>query len=328
MNLDSRTKTILLLSFLILVNIFFVVFFVHFVPEVFIVSLIASVSGLYWGSESFVEEAEAVGSRLGMSGSAIGVILISLGSVADEIFVSTLAAIRGRGDLGFGNIQGSNVITLLPFFAFLPFFFRNHHKSFSADSIILLIASAFLIFVAISFAGVPAYFSVFFFAFFILYFVFSSRNGRKEPRSGVKFSPVILILSLVLIYFASESIVKYSVEFSYFYNVPFFVSGFVIAGIAGSLPEVFMMLISFRKTRPDMAFGIIVGSTIYKVTLILGLVASLGNMVVTGGVWSTYVLFFMSLILFAYTRVERRTTITALSAIGIVSSVAMIVLGI
>lgn len=328
MNLDSGTKRILLLSFLIFINIFFVEFYVHFILEVFVVSILASISGLYWGSESFVDEAESVGTRLGMSGSTIGLVIISLGSVADEIFVSTLAALHGRGDLGFGNVQGSNVITLLPFFAFLPFYFKDHHRSFSVDSILLILASVFLIFVAVSYVSVPAYFAVFFFAFFILYFVFSSRNGRGKVKSGEKFSPLVLVLSLLLIYFASDSIVKYSIEFSYYYSVPFFLSGFVIAGVAGSLPEVFMTLISFRKTRPDMAFGIIVGSTLYKVTLILGLITSIGNMVVSGGVWSTYVLLFMCLILFLYTRVENRNHIAALSGVGIVASITMMVLGI
>lgn len=328
MNRNSGSRTILLLIFLIFVNIFFVEYYIHFIFELFIVSIIASIAGLYYGSESFVDESEAIGSRLGMTGSTIGLVLISLGSVADEIFVSVIAAVHGRGDLGFGNIQGSNVITILPFFAFLPFYFKDHHKGFSIDSVLLIISSVLLIFMAVSFVRVPAYFAVFPLSFFVLYFVYRSRGSRQEIRSDEKLNPAILVLSLLLIYFASDSIVKYTVQFSYYYSMPFFLSGFIIAGVAGSLPEVFMTLISFRKMRPDMAFGVIVGSTIYKVTLVLGLVTSIGNLTVQGGVWSTYVLLIMCLVLLAYTRVEKRTTISILSAFGIVASVAMIAFGI
>lgn len=324
MTLNSRNKRVLLLSFLIVLNIYFATFQSGFSIFIFVFSLVFSVAGLYSGSEGFVEEAESVGSRLGMSGSAIGVIIIALGSVADEIFVSTISALHGRGDLGFGNIQGSNVITLLPFFALLPFYFKSRLRQFSVDTVILVLGSVFLVFAAVSFKIVPSYFAIFFFAIFIIYFAFSSGNNRKAVAGTEKFSAIILVLSLVLIYFASDSIVKYSVGFSTFSGIPYFLSGFVIAGIAGSLPEVFMMAISFRKTRPDMAFGVIVGSTTYKITLVLGLIASLGNMEVTGGIWSTYVLLVMSIIMFAYTLVERKSYVTAISAFGIVASVAIL----
>lgn len=328
MKLDSGKWRIVLLSLLILLNIFFVEYHVQFSLFIFLLSLVGSIAGLYYGSESFVDEAETAGTRLGMSGGAIGAILISLGSVADELFVSTLAALKGRADLGFGNIQGSNLITIIPFFFLLPIFFRNHHKNAAPDSAILVIASLFLLLIAVSFAVVPAYFAFFFFALFVIYFIFSSRETGNEIKTEEKFNAVILILSLLLIYFASDSIVNYSIGFSDAYNVPFFISGFIIAGIAGSLPEVFMTVISFRKTKPDMAFGVIVGSTIYKITLILGIISSLGNLVLTGGVWSTYVLLFMSIILLLYTRVEKRSAITLLSAAGVIVSSFLIYAGI
>lgn len=328
MKLDSGSKTILLLLFLIFVNAFFLEFYIHFIFELFIVTLIASIAGLYYGSESFVEESETIGSRLGMTGSTIGLVLISLGSVADEIFVSLIAALRGHGDLGFGNVQGSNVITIIPFFAMLPFFFKDHHKGFSVDSILLVISASLLVLITVPFKVVPQYYSVFLLAFFLLYFVFSSKGKTGEPNSSEKFNPIILILSLVLIYFASDSIVKYTVQFSFQYNIPFFISGFIVTGIAGSLPEVFMTLISFRKMRPDMAFGVIVGSTIYKITLVLGLVSAVGNMTVAGGIWSTYVLLFMCIVLFAYTRVEKRAAVAAISVFGFVASLSLIILGI
>lgn len=327
MTVKSRTKEILLI-FLIAVNIFFSLYSTEFEFYIFVLSLIFSVPALYLGSESFVDESISLGTNLGMSGKTIGLVILSLGSIADEIFVSTIAAIRGHGDLGFGNIQGSNVITILPFFVLLPIYFKEHHKNLNVDVFILLCASILLIFTTMTFLKVPAFFSVFFFAMFLVYLAYSTSEKREEDKQNGKVNLVIMILSIILIYFASDSIVKYTIEFSDALSLPYFLSGFVVTGIAGSLPEVFMSVISFRKTRPDMAFGVIVGSTIYKVTLVLGLISVFGNMIVEGSAWSTYLLLFMTVIMIFYTQVKKRSSITALSIVGIIGSIAILVTGI
>lgn len=73
--------------------------------------LVAFAAALLWfGAELFVENAASAGSRLGVSGLAIGLLLA--GAEPEELITAAIAASRGQGGIAAGDAIGANITML------------------------------------------------------------------------------------------------------------------------------------------------------------------------------------------------------------------------
>jgi cation:H+ antiporter len=76
---------------------------------------------LWFGAELFVENAASAGSRLGVSGLAVGLLLA--GAEPEELITAVIAAVRGQGGIAAGDAFGAN-ITMLTLVVGLAAFLR------------------------------------------------------------------------------------------------------------------------------------------------------------------------------------------------------------
>lgn len=75
------------------------------------VVLVLVAAGLLWfGAELFVENAASAGSRLGVTGLAVGLLLA--GAEPEELITAVVAAVRGQGGIAAGDAIGANVTML------------------------------------------------------------------------------------------------------------------------------------------------------------------------------------------------------------------------
>ncbi len=65
---------------------------------------------LWFGAELFVENASSAGSRLGVTGLAVGLLLA--GAEPEELITAVIAAVRGQGGIAAGDAIGANVTML------------------------------------------------------------------------------------------------------------------------------------------------------------------------------------------------------------------------
>lgn len=70
-------------------------------------------AGLFYGAEWFVEGAEQIALRLGVSERVIGITLVALGTSLPELVTSAIAAYKKQTDLAMGNLLGSNIFNIL-----------------------------------------------------------------------------------------------------------------------------------------------------------------------------------------------------------------------
>ena len=68
---------------------------------------------LVGGAELLVRGAIGVAQRFGVSEAVIGLTIVAAGTSLPELAASTVAAVRGQGDLAIGNVVGSNVFNML-----------------------------------------------------------------------------------------------------------------------------------------------------------------------------------------------------------------------
>lgn len=75
------------------------------------VALVAAAFAAHWGAEQLSEPLKAVRQRYGIAPAAGGV-LVALASASSDVAVNTVSAVRGVGQIGLGNLLGSNVVSI------------------------------------------------------------------------------------------------------------------------------------------------------------------------------------------------------------------------
>lgn len=75
--------------------------------------IMLGVTGLYFGSDMFVDSAVEISRVFGVSERIIGVTVIAVGTSLPELTTSVIAAINKKTDIAIGNILGSNIMNVL-----------------------------------------------------------------------------------------------------------------------------------------------------------------------------------------------------------------------
>ena len=298
---EGRRKT--LFSSLIL---FFIVLLLYFLSKYSILILVAgtaaSIYAIYMGADGVVDESARIAASMSLSRRSEGVLILSIAAVADEFFLSVTAAVLGFGDISFGAIQGSNVFTISFVLVAAPLFLVTLGlKKFRKDVFYLILSAAVVLIISIFFKDVPWYYFFPLIAIFLIYFITSARSNIPEEAdiTGKPSIPKIL-MAVALLFIASFSLVSYVRDFSSIMHAPLFITSFLLTGIAGSIPEVSIIFITIRRKNIESSIGVLIGSTIYKLTLILGIVTLFGNLVVTNSAWSSGLLAILAVMLLLY----------------------------
>ena len=286
--------------------VFLIVILLYFLSGYNILLLIAgaaaSIYAIYIGADGVVDESARIAANRSLSKRSEGVLILSIAAVADEFFLSVTAAVLGFGNISFGAIQGSNIFTITFILVAAPLFLVTLGlKKFRKDVFYLIGSAAVVLVISLFFTDVPWYYFFPLIAIFLIYFITSARsNIPKENDAAGKSSITGMIMAVALLFIASFSLVTYVRNFSSIMHAPLFITSFLLAGIAGSIPEISIIFITIRRKKIESSIGVMIGSTIYKLTLILGIVTLFGNLVVTNSAWSSGLLIIIAVMLLFY----------------------------
>jgi len=64
------------------------------------------------GADLLVDGSSSIAKRVGVSDLVIGLTIVSFGTSAPELIVNIIASLKGAGDIGIGNILGSNIANI------------------------------------------------------------------------------------------------------------------------------------------------------------------------------------------------------------------------
>jgi K+-dependent Na+/Ca+ exchanger related-protein len=78
-----------------------------------LVLAVGGISGVVFGADLLIGAAIELAPRLGLSEAVVGLTLVAVGTSMPEFATSVMAAIRGKGDVAFGNVVGSNIFNAL-----------------------------------------------------------------------------------------------------------------------------------------------------------------------------------------------------------------------
>jgi len=246
---------------------------------------------LLFATQYFIKQAEKLSKIFKLSPLIIGLTVVALGTSFPELSVSTISVINKDPGLAFGNIIGSNIINILLILAvgILVGKLRIGTSKTQRNGVLLVILTLLFILLqklstlnTISSTVSGIILLVLAFLFTILEYRWGVFGRVHEDRmyidtSGTqKINALVLVKILVAILgicagglLLVSSIENISIATGYSTTI----LGLTLTAIVTSLPELFATITSQRDDEGKMTTGNIIGSNIYNLLFIGGIIS-------------------------------------------------------
>lgn len=226
---------------------------------------------------------------LGISSLIIGLTVVAFGTSTPELFVGIWSAAKGVSTMSLGNVLGANLANIgliigltaliqpvkiktsslkkeFPFVILAPvmlYLLAMDGILSRLDGIILLIMAFLFVYYAIWSAGQGN-------GDFIDKIKALSKpgDGRKETVRQAFF----LLLGIILLVLGARLIVNAGTGVAEHYGISEIIIGVTLITIGTALPEIFASIAALIKQRAEISMGNVIGSTIFNIFVILGIV--------------------------------------------------------
>jgi cation:H+ antiporter len=256
-----------------------------------VVLLVFGTLGLHFGAEWLVSGSSRIALAFGVKPLIIGLTIVSFGTSAPELTVSLGSSLMGSADLAVGNIIGSNIanIGLVLGLSALIRPIKIAPEVFKRDLPFMLLASVLV--AVLPFIGGPIetdtgvsfmvgrWKGAVLVAVLIGFFWFMVRDSRgtraalpKKERSTVALV-ILTVVGLLALLLGGKLFVDGAVMAAFRLGVPELVIGLTVVAIGTSLPELATSLVAIARGESAISLGNVVGSNIFNICLVLGVVA-------------------------------------------------------
>ena len=242
-------------------------------------------------SDIFVDESVNIAKIFGISEIIIGATIVSIGTTLPETLVSAISAFKGHGDISFGNALGSIICNTALIAAISLVFSQNKvdKKSVQVPCAFFAVAYAIYAFSAYAFGRFYRITGIVLVGMFVIYALYVIKTGKSEndiERNVVDESDstytirdtkkltksiVLLIISAIVIAFASNILIDSATAIARKFHVPESVIGITIVAFGTSLPELTTAITSLIKGHGNLSFGNIIGANLFNLLLVSGL---------------------------------------------------------
>lgn len=249
--------------------------------------ILAGIVALYVGAELLVMYAARLALALGMAPLVVGLTIIAFSTSTPELVSTLMAELKNHSNMALGTVIGSNianigcilgVVTLIK-----PLEVNKKIKTFETPFTLFttLLLGVFMMKGEITrwmgfilLAGIGMYVAS--------HFIKNKKSAQLQPRLSVHYTKknklwYIFFMSLGVgaLVWGAALLVKGAVGVAKLYGISDRVIGLTIMAIGTSLPEFAASLIAAIRKLEDVAIGNILGSNIFNILFILGVVASI-----------------------------------------------------
>lgn len=217
----------------------------------------------------------------------IGLILVALGTSLPEATVSIIAVLKGQKAIALGNIIGSNIANIGLVFGVCGLLnpLKINPELFKREIPFMMGAAIALI--AFSLNGVISRFEgALFVLAFIAFLVLSYKNaGTEEEAEHFELSGflgktkskalvfVLFIISVLVLVFGANLMVNAGVGIADHFGISPWLVAITIFAIGTSLPELAASISASLKKVSSISVGNVIGSNIFNIIFVLGIVA-------------------------------------------------------
>ena len=254
-----------------------------------IVGLLVVIVGFFlliWGADLLVKHSVVLARILGVSTAVIGVTIVAFGTSLPEIVVSVMAAVDGNTDVAVSNVIGSNVVNIGLVLGVIALIrpVKVHRTAIIVDWPVMFLAAGFFAFIARD--GIISPYETFALLFFLCVYVVSTIISGKAARAKISedeaeqksstkslfISTLFLIAGLILLYVGGRVVLHGVLVVAEQMGLSERVVGLTVVALGTSLPELVASFVAIYKQEDDIAIGTVLGSNIYNILAILGLI--------------------------------------------------------
>ncbi|MCB9757041.1 MAG: calcium/sodium antiporter [Candidatus Omnitrophica bacterium] len=255
------------------------------------------------GAEILVRGASKLARAWGVSPLAIGLTIVAFGTSAPELLVNAQAIMVGKDDIALGNIIGSNILNVLFILGIcaviLPL--KVVPKLVKLDVPVMIFASG-LMYVFCLDLKISRVEGLIFLSLILLYVYYSFVLGKTEPKVVIEeydqefggdiktlrkpllmmIHGLMIVAGLGLLSFGAKWLVESGVVIARAWGMSEMVIGVTIIAVGTSLPEMATSISATLKGERDIAIGNVVGSNIYNILLVggvLGIIPARGFLI-------------------------------------------------
>lgn len=279
-----------------------------------ILFLLIGFAMLIAGGELLVRGSVAVAERIGVSPLIIGIVLVGFGTSMPELVISVQASLAGSPGISIGNFVGSNISNILLIVGFSALLAPLTVTSRALRRDGAVVVASCLAFLGLAFVSpLTQPIGALFVGMLAAYLIFAIRQETLAPNEGhsaafeksvaddellrsgdnwaarrLKWSSrlgrvlpyLMAIAGLGVIILGGRLLVDAAVSLAQAIGVSEAVIGLTIVAIGTSLPELVTSMVAARRGHSDVAIGNVLGSCIYNVLGIGGVVGLLAPTVV------------------------------------------------
>ena len=258
---------------------------------------------LVGAAEILVRGAVSLADRFGISPLVIGMTVVAIGTSAPELVVSLNAVFEGSSGLAIGNLVGSNTANVLLIFGATCLLkpIVEHPGSSRLDGWVLIGGSALFIGLCLygdlgQLAGV-----ILLFAFFG-FLAASYRRDSHDPAAieekaqevedfqgehkPLYVALLMIVAGLVGLGYGADLLVQGGVQIARIYGVSEEVIGLTLFALGTSLPELATCLVAAFRGKPAVAIGNVIGSNLFNLLGVGGVLGLVANIPVPGQILS------------------------------------------
>jgi cation:H+ antiporter len=254
-----------------------------------ICAVVAGIAVLAWAADRFVFGAAATARNLGVPALMVGLTVVAVATSMPEMLISAIASWQGNTGLGIGNAVGSNITNIGLILGITAVIqpLRVHSTTLRRELPILLVITLVALVLMLdgnlrridgvlllSVLGVVMYWLT----------NLGLRTRESDPMRGGFDNRVPqdvstvralgwLIIGLVMLLLSSRALVWGAVNIAQSLGISDLVIGLTIVAVGTSLPELAASVASALRNQPDIAIGTIIGSNIFNLLAVLGIVA-------------------------------------------------------
>ena len=239
-----------------------------------------------YSANILVKYTEHISYDLNISHFFSSLIFIGLATSSPEIFIALLASLDNKSNIAIGNALGSNIANISLVFA-ITFLFIKMNKDSLPNSFARDVKAFFIYLVLISLLLIPLLgdgqinpidsvillITFLLFLFYLKKYIYhEKKDGKPINQSNLLYNFLAILLSIVMLIVGTQVFLDSSVKIATFFGVPNYVIGLSLTAIGTSIPELAASIQSARKKNIDFIIGNILGSNIFNIVLVLGLV--------------------------------------------------------
>lgn len=253
-----------------------------------ILFLLSGIVLLSLGGEGLIRGSSSLAISAGIKPLVVGLTIVAFATSSPELFVSLNAVISGNSTLSLGNVIGSNICNLALILGITALIrpVKTELQIIRREIPVMLFVT-FLFLFLITDGEFGRIEGVVFLVLISVYIITSVNLAAKEnkkqaeqkfseelPLYKKKFISILLLFTgLASLVLGSELFVTSAVRIARHFKIDELLIGLTIVAIGTSLPEMIASIVAAIRDKSDIAIGNIIGSNIFNLLLILGLVS-------------------------------------------------------